>query len=97
MSWSLYNGGVATVEISNIFLDWPPDNAELTKIELGGDAIWDQKDHNPPTNIGGGWKSGVSRSIGPSSLKTLMFVFDKEAKSSGYTLEVTFDNGYVIP
>jgi hypothetical protein len=97
VSWSLFNGGSGTVQISRIYLDWPEENIELTKIELGGDAIWDKKDKNPPTWIAGGWKSGVSRSIGAGNSKTLKFVFDKEAIPSGYDLEVTFDNGCKVP
>ena len=85
------------MEIKKIYLDWPEENVILIKIELGGNAIWDKKDKSPPTNIGGGWKSGVSRRIGPGNSKTLMFVFDKAAKPSPYDLKVTFDNGCVVP
>jgi len=91
--WSLFNGGTGVVEIFKIYINWPSENDELTKIELGGDAIWDKKDKSPPTLIAGGWKSGVSRSIGPGISKTLRFFFDKEAKPSGYAMKVTFDNG----
>ncbi len=96
VSWSLHNGGTGIVEIFKIFLNWPPANIELTKIELGGDAIWDKKDKNPPTLIAGGWKSGVSRSIGAGNSKTLKFVFDQAALASGYSLEVTFNNSCMV-
>jgi serine/threonine-protein kinase len=97
VSWSLYNGGTGTVQIFRIYLNWPPANEELTKIDLGGDEIWDKKDKNPPTWIAGGWKSGADRTIGSGSSKTLLFVFDEAAEPSGYDLEVTFDNGCVVP
>jgi hypothetical protein len=97
VSWSLFNGGTGIVEIFKIFLNWPFENNELTKIELGGNVIWEKKDKSPPTLIAGGWLSGANRSIGSESSKTLTFVFDMEAKPSGYTLQVTFDNGCVIP
>jgi hypothetical protein len=96
VSWSLYNGGPGVVEIFKIFINWPPENNELTKIELGGDAIWDKKDKNPPTNIAGGWKSGAARTIGSGIAKTLKFVFDQAAEPSPYDLNVTFDNGCVV-
>jgi serine/threonine protein kinase len=97
VSWSLYNGGTGVVEIFKIFINWPSENSELDKIELGGDAIWDKKDKSPPTLIAGGWKSGVSRSIGPGNSKTLKFVFGEEAQPSGYAMKVTFDNGCEVP
>jgi serine/threonine protein kinase len=97
VSWSLFNGGTGVVEIFKIFINWPSENNELTKIELGGDVIWDKKDKSPPTLIAGGWKSGVSRSIGSGNLKTLKFVFVEEAQPSGYAMNVTFDNGCVVP
>jgi serine/threonine protein kinase len=97
VSWSLYNGGTGVVEIFKIFINWPSENSELAKIELAGDAIWDKKDKNPPTLIAGGWKSGVSRSIGSGSSKTLKFFFGEEAQPSGYAIKVTFDNGCEVP
>jgi hypothetical protein len=96
VSWSLYNGGPGVVQIFKIFLDWPSDNVELTKIELGGDAIWDKKDKTPPTLIAGGWKSGADRTIGSGIAKTLKFVFEQAAEPSPYDLDVTFDNGCVV-
>jgi len=68
----------------------------LDKIELGGDAIWDQKDSSPPTSISSGWKGGVSRSIGASATKSLMFQFGEPAASAPYVLRITFDNGCTL-
>ncbi|UCF61725.1 MAG: hypothetical protein JSV37_03315, partial [Anaerolineaceae bacterium] len=94
--WSLDNGGPEVVEIFKIFINWPPGNIELSRIELGGTAIWEKKDKSPPTLIAGGWKSGADRTIGSGIAKTLKFVFDQAAEPSPYDLDVTFDNGCVV-
>jgi serine/threonine protein kinase len=97
VSWSLFNGGTGVVEIFKIYLNWPVENNELTKIELGGSVIWEKKDKSPPTLIAGGWVSGANRSIGAGNSKTLTFVFNVDkAEPSGYYLQVTFNNGCII-
>jgi len=93
--WLISNGSPTTATITGIDLNWPDDpNDLLDKIELGGDAIWDLKDFDPPTSINSGWKGGVSRSIGPSASKWLMAQFGSAASPAlgDYTLEVTFEN-----
>lgn len=99
MRWKLNNGGSSAIEISVIDFNWPEEHEELNKIELDGDAIWDQKDDSPPTYISSGWKGGESRAINSGQSKWLMFQFDEEeeeASSSDYSLEVTFTNNCII-
>ncbi len=86
------------MEISTLFIAWPGDNEALVKIELGGDAIWDQHDEEPPTSISGGWKGGESRIVGAGSSKPLLFQFDEEVVNSfsNYNLKVDLDNGCKI-
>lgn len=71
------------------------ENEELIKIELGGNAIWDQKDNSAPTYISSGWKSGESRTVGAGSSQPLLFQFDEEAgsSSSDCNLRIDLDNG----
>lgn len=65
----------------------------MVKVELNGDTIYDQADASPPTNITGGWKSGVSRNIGAGESKELLFQFGEPAANHGYYLKVTLNNG----
>jgi hypothetical protein len=91
--WKINNTTGATITIVGIYINWPSGHDRLDKIELGGDAIWDQSTTQRPSNITSGWKGGASRSIPPSPMQTLLFQFGDEHEEGCYTLEVTFDVG----
>ncbi len=91
LDWSVSNGTGSTVVINSIFFNWPTENEELKKIELNGDKIWDDKDESPPTDITSGLKG--NRQIGGGQSKTLRFYFGEVAVSTGYVLEIGFNNG----
>jgi hypothetical protein len=58
---------------------------------LRGGTIWDDGENNPPTHIDSNWKG--NRYISAGDTDTLELDFSDPAASSGYVLEVTFDNG----
>ncbi|KAA3642812.1 MAG: hypothetical protein DWQ07_20005 [Chloroflexi bacterium] len=91
---TIINNSPSTITISQLLLEWPEDNEELIKIELNDDAIWDQKDTEPPSNIPAesGWKLGVDRVIGVGQSLEIMFQFDEDAESGDYNTTLTFDN-----
>ena len=91
LDWSVSNGTGSAVVINSIFFNWPTENEELKKIELNGDKIWDDKDESPPTDITSGLKG--NRQIGAGQSKTLRFYFGEDAVSTGYVLEIGFNNG----
>jgi hypothetical protein len=92
--WRINNTTGVTITITRIYIDWPNGHDHLDKIELGGNAIWDQGDTLPSdTLITSGWKGGASRSIPPSPMKTLQFQFGDEHEEGCYDLEVNFDVG----
>jgi len=91
LDWSVSNDTAGTVEIVSVYMNWPVENAEIKKIELNGDKIWDDKDDFPPTDITSGLKGDLQLGAGQS--KTLRFDFGEDAVSTGYVLEIDFDNG----
>ena len=96
VSWAIANEDSSPVTIKAIYLKWPDSNERLEAILLGRDTIWDQGDSTPPTYINSGWLSSGSRVIGPDEIKRLTFRFSDSAASSGYYLEVTFNNGCTL-
>lgn len=95
-TWDLNNDSGSSVTITSIYFNWQGDNRELVKIELDGDAIWDKKDPHPPAYITGGWKSGVSRTVGAGDSDELLFQFGLPAPGEGYDLEVGLDIGCTV-
>ena len=91
LDWTISNGSGGNIRITSLYINWPEGNQVLKKIELNGSEIWSGEDEAPPTNISSGMKG--NRLIGTGQSKTLHFYFDQEASSSGYSLEVGFDNG----
>ena len=91
LDWTISNGSGGNIRITSLYINWPEGNQVLKKIELNGSEIWSGEDEAPPTNISSGLKG--NRLIGTGQSKTLHFYFDQEASSSGYSLEVGFDNG----
>jgi hypothetical protein len=89
--WVLTNQGGVTITITGLYLDWPPANDDLERVELRNDTIWDQGDHNPPTQITSGWRWGASRTINPGESARLDFRFNRDAVSGGYSLSVTLN------
>jgi len=67
----------------------------LNKVRLAGSTIWDQSDDVPPSEIDSNWK-GASRQIPPGGSETLTFEFKKNAAATGYSVDVTLDNGCVV-
>jgi hypothetical protein len=92
--WNIRNNTGTTITITRIYIDWPNGHDLLDKVELAGDAIWDQGDPLPSyTTITSGWKGGASRSIATGSYPKLMFQFGDEHEEGCYDLEVEFDVG----
>ena len=94
VSWEVVNGGLSSVSISRILLDWPAVNLELNKVRLAGSLIWNAGDNSPATDIQSGWKG--NRALSAGAAKELLFEFSTGAAGSGYSLLVEFDNGCQI-
>ncbi len=92
VSWTVVNDGLITLEIAEIYLEWPADNDELKKVRLDGETLWDKKDKTSPTTISSDWRN-ESRQVPGGSSNTLTFEFDEEAELADYALELQFDNG----
>jgi hypothetical protein len=93
--WELGNDGGTSVKITAILIDWPASNQKLDEVRLGGDRIYSGRPGGPPTSIDSGWTSG-SREVSGGTSKELMFTFHRDAEPSGYSVDVTLDNGCVV-
>lgn len=92
--WTISNGTGSPIVIENINLDWPPSNFGIFNIFLDGKMIWAQGDPSPPTNISSFTGSTSDRRVNSSGV--LEALFGNDAASSGYSLEIRFDNGCSI-
>jgi tRNA A-37 threonylcarbamoyl transferase component Bud32 len=91
VDWSISNGTGGKMKVEEIYIDWPDGNGVLNKIELEGSQIWPGVDEDPPTNITSGMTG--DRQIESGSSKMMRFFFGSDGSSSGYTLEIGFNNG----
>jgi serine/threonine protein kinase len=89
--WTISNDTGSPIVIEGIDLDWPPSNFGIFNVFLNGKVIWAAGDPSPPTNISSFIGSKSDRQVNTSG--KLEALFGNDAASSGYTLEVRFDNG----
>ena len=72
------------------------DNGNLKEIKLKNKKIYDIEIGPSPVTITT-WKEGTGiRKIGSGDTQTILFIFDVFAAASGYSIEITFDNGCTI-
>jgi len=98
LSWS----GDAELDISNdygsdiilteIDITWPASNGVLRQIKLGNPALW-AGTKNPPSTTVTLTQDPEKRTVADGATKTLRFVFENPAASSGYDVTVEFDVG----
>ncbi len=91
ISWTITNDSATNATINAITINWPSGNDYLDSITLGGETIWDQQDNLPPTVVDASWKGNASRTIGAGSTMTITFQFGEAAASSGYDLNIQFN------
>ncbi|MFQ5943991.1 MAG: hypothetical protein ACE5JF_10600 [Anaerolineales bacterium] len=92
--WTLTNGTALTIKIDRIDLS-APGSEDLSVVKLAGITIW-SGDLTPPLTINSGWSGSTGdRQLSSGSSKEFRLVFESNALSSGYTLDITFDTGCV--
>ncbi len=99
---SVTNGsGIQLVltDLTIIFQDTSNKNGSLKEIKMksGGNEnqIYDTEGGSPRVVDSNDWKGGTTsdRTFSNGQNKTLQFLFDKGAESTGYSLTLVFDNG----
>lgn len=84
--WKIDNSTGATVTLTQIELNWPTANGNLSSIEFEGSAIWTGLDGPPSITV------GASRSVDSGVPdEEVKFFFGVDAQSTGYTLVLTFN------
>ena len=101
LTLNITNNSTNAITIDAIKLEWPDSyNGPLTEISLGGVKIFfNTPVASSPVGIPDdyAWKTGSgTRKLDPGASKDLVFLFDLGADSSGYSLEVLFDNSCMI-
>jgi serine/threonine protein kinase len=89
--WTISNGTGSPIVIEEINLDWPASNFGIFNVFLDGTLIWASGDPSPPTYISNFIGSKSDRQVDSSGV--LEALFGNDAASSGYSLEIRFDNG----
>jgi len=89
-TWTITNtsGDVLTVDV--IDLDWPASNDALYNFYINSSQIWSGEQLNSPTHIDVSGLPLSQRQVGASG--TMRAFFGMSAASSGYNLQVEFDN-----
>ena len=88
--WQITNGTGSLITLTGIDLGWPASNIVLLEVSLGGGVIWPGDDFDSPSHV------STSSSVSESEPEELEFFFGWIAASSGYSLEVSFNNGCSI-
>ena len=82
-----------------MWVHWPPEHEQLTRVRLGGVTIWDFGDWNPPTEMPPWGSPPQDREIKEFQSEKLEFYFEEEAEDvfvSDYNLVITFDTGCTL-
>jgi hypothetical protein len=85
---TINNGSGSSIRISVLELDWPGSNDALIYVLLDDAPIWYGEEFPPPARIDS-WSG--STNVGDSAV--LKLVFGTNAASSGYDLQLEFNNG----
>ena len=88
--WTITNNSGGTITLESMSLSWPVSNDALFNVFLRGGMIWSGASTSSPTNISS-WSGGSgAREVNASAN---LEVFFGVAASSGYSLNLTFNNG----
>jgi serine/threonine protein kinase len=88
--WAITNNSGGTITLESMSLSWPVSNDALFNVFLRGGMIWSGASTSSPTNISS-WSGGSgAREVDASAN---LEVFFGVAASSGYSLNLTFNNG----
>ena len=88
----IYNGNPFRIEAEWVRMEWPPENLEHYRFDLGADVIWDDGNSFPPTfatDLKG------NRKIDAYNSQPLIAIFET-AVPGFYEMEVGFTNGCTV-
>ncbi|MGD8731953.1 MAG: protein kinase [Anaerolineales bacterium] len=85
VEWTISNDTGGSITLSRVVLSWPSPNVALFAMKLDGASFWTGFDDSSPSSWSG------SKNMGASARLEADFV--GKAASSGYKLDLSFDNG----
>jgi hypothetical protein len=89
VDWSISNDTGGKIKVEEVHINWPEENGVLNKIKLDESQIWSGEVYSP-TKITSGMTG--DRQISSGGSRRMRFFFGSDAYSSGYTLEIVFNN-----
>ena len=97
VSWNITNNGQTSPSIDEIYITWPITNQTLSMINFGSIPIYAVPKEPPSVTISGPWQGNCE--IISGTQKTLEFNFELDAVNNEdlYSIEITFDNGCIVP
>lgn len=93
VSWELNIGDAKASFLQELTFNWPAENGNLFKVDLGGATIW-VGDVESPVNIQT-WTGGETSRIVTGN-ERLAFRFKDDAQAQGYSLQIPLANGCLI-
>lgn len=92
------NRSSRVLRIEKIYITWPVGNDALFNVFWKGVAIYSDEHLNSPSTLDSWVNTPDKREIGKlvGTSWALEFFWGTNAESTGYTVEVTFDNGQTI-
>jgi hypothetical protein len=91
----ILNDGIAPLQISSIFAEWPNGKGNLKQIDLNG-KIWEDKPVPAGTTIDSDWLSDTNRALKSGDDQELRLVFTGKEKNGEHFLLVNFTNGCTL-
>jgi len=92
-SVEIINDGLSTLTLTDLTLEWPPEDGRLAEIQFGNSKIAAPDDASPPTQLPTEftWLDSGNRGLVGKAKQTLMFKFTKAARALGYAVKLKFD------
>ena len=92
-SVEIFNDGLSTLTITDLALEWPSEDGQLSEIQFGDSKIAAPNDASSITQLPGEftWHEGGNRGLAGKAKQTLKFKFTKAAQASGYAVKLKFD------
>lgn len=95
-TYIITNRSSRVLRISEIHISWPVAMDALFNIVWDSTNIFSGEELDPPTSITGGWSGSASdRDVGKGAAD-LEFFWGIGGASTGFTLEIVFENGQSV-
>lgn len=95
-TYVITNRSSRVLRMSEVHISWPVGMDALFNVLVAGTAVWSGEDLDSPTDITGGWVNTPDKRDIPKGDTDIDFLWGIGGASTGFTLEIVFDNGQSV-